>query len=274
MCNHKLEGKVAIITGGASGIGEATARLFADNGIRMIIIADIQDELGQQVAISIGTHRCNYMHCDVTYEDQVKALIESTVQNYGQLDIIFSNAGIIGSPTTHQTVLDLDMSAFDRMFAVNVRGMAACVKHAALAMVGGGVRGSIVCTASVAANHGGKKCTDYYMSKHAVVGLVRSASVQLGVHGIRVNCISPYVLASPATCLVNGVGMEELERLYDGNTLLKGVTLRAKHVADGVLFLASSESELITGHDLVVDGGFQLTRSVISSKHWPKQGFE
>ncbi|KAI9173709.1 hypothetical protein LWI28_005173 [Acer negundo] len=240
----------------------------------MIIIADIQDELGQQVAISIGTHRCNYMHCDVTQEDQVKALVETTVQNYGQLDIMFSNAGIVGSPTTRQTVLDLDMSAFDRMFTVNVRGMAACVKHAARAMVEGSVRGSIVCTASVAANHGGNKCTDYYMSKHAVVGLVRSASVQLGVYGIRVNCVSPYVLASPATCLVNGVGMEEVERLYEGNMLLNGVTLRAKHAADGVLFLASSESELITGHDLVVEGGFQLTRSVISSKHWPEQEFE
>ncbi|KAK3226281.1 hypothetical protein Dsin_006143 [Dipteronia sinensis] len=257
--NHKLEGKVSIITGGASGIGEATARLFANHGVCMIIIADIQDELGQQVAISIGAHRCNYMHCDVTHQDQVKALVESTVGNFGQLDIMFSNAGIIGSPTTHQTVVDLDMSAFDSMFAVNIRGMAACVKHAARAMVEGSVRGSIVCTASVAANHGGKKCNDYYMLKHAVVGLVRSASVQLGMHGIRVNCISPYVLAWPATCLVNGVGIEELERLYNGNTLLKGVTLRAKHAADGVLFLASNESELITGHDLVVDGGFQLT---------------
>ncbi|KAK3220678.1 hypothetical protein Dsin_014648 [Dipteronia sinensis] len=163
------------------------------------------------------------------------------------------------------------MSALDHMFTVIVRGMAACVKQAARAMVEGSIRGSIVCTASVAANHGGKKCTDYYMSKHAVVGLVRSASVQLGVHGIRVNCVSPYVLASSATRLVNGVGMEELERLYDGNMLFNGVTLRAKHAADGVLFLAGSESELITGHDLVVDGGFQLTRSFISYKHWPKQ---
>ena len=90
----KLAGKVAIVTGGASGIGEATARVFADQGARMVVIADIQDELGNQVAASIGTHRCTFVHCDVAHEDQVQNLVQSTVTNYGQLDIMFSNAGI------------------------------------------------------------------------------------------------------------------------------------------------------------------------------------
>ena len=94
---------------------------------------------------------------------------------------MFSNAGIL-SPSD-QTVLELDISQFDRLFTVNVRGMALCVKHAARAMVEGRVRGSIVCTGSVTASHGGKRRTDYFMSKHAVAGLVRSASVQLGMHG-------------------------------------------------------------------------------------------
>ncbi|KAH7550357.1 hypothetical protein ACOSP7_024382 [Xanthoceras sorbifolium] len=259
ICNsNKLEGKVAIITGGASGIGECTARLFADQGVRMIVIADIQDELGQQVANSIGLQRCSYVHCDVADEDQVKALVESTVRDHGRLDIMFSNAGIITG--SDQTVIDLDLSAFDRLFAVNVRGMAACVKQAARAMVEGGVRGSIVCTGSVAASQGGKRRTDYHMSKHAVLGLVRSASVQLGVHGIRVNCVSPYGLATPATCqLYGGVSMEDVEKLYEPQTSLKGSVLRARHVADAVLFLACSESAMVTGHDLVVDGGYLLT---------------
>lgn len=123
-----LEGKIAIITGGASGIGEATARLFTVHGARMIVIADIQDDLGQQVAKSIGTDNCTYMHCDVSNEDQVKALLDSTVRTYGQLDITFSNAGIVSA--SPQTVLDIDFTAFDRVFAVNARGIAAWVKHA------------------------------------------------------------------------------------------------------------------------------------------------
>ncbi|GLT63064.1 hypothetical protein SLA2020_356570 [Shorea laevis] len=251
----KLAGKVAIITGGASGIGEATARLFANHGARMIVIADVQDQLGLQVAASIGAQNCIYFHCDVTKEDEVKALVESTVRDHGQLDIMFSNAGIFGGKS-EQTVLDLDFSAFDRLFSVNARGMAACVKHAARAMVEKHVRGSIVCTASVGGSRGMKRRTDYCMSKHAVLGLVRSASLQLGMHGIRVNSVSPNGLATPMTCAAIGMAVEEVEKVYEGQRCLKGVTLRAGNVADAVVFLASDESELITGHDLVVDGAF------------------
>ncbi|KAK8511345.1 hypothetical protein V6N13_013761 [Hibiscus sabdariffa] len=173
MSNSKLEGKVAIITGGASGIGKATAYVFADHGARMVVIADIQDELGEQVAAAIGSEKCRYIHCDVTDEEQVKATVEWTVQNYGQLDVMFSNAGIARSmkrnSNSDQNVLDLDFAAFDHLFAVNVRSMAACVKHAGHAMVEKHVRGSIVCTASVAGSCGGDTDTDYFVSKHAVV---------------------------------------------------------------------------------------------------------
>lgn len=250
----KLAGKVAIITGGASGIGEATARVFADNGARVVVIADIQDELGSQVAASIGTHRCTYVHCDVEDEEQVRNLVQSTVNAHGTLDIMFSNAGIL-SPSD-QTVTELDMSQLDHLFAVNVRGMAACVKHAARAMIERCVRGSVVCTGSVAASHAGSKGTDYTMSKHAVLGLVRAASVQLGVHGIRVNCVSPNGLATPLTCNALGVSVEKLQEVYARYARLEGVVLTPKHVAEAVLFLVSSESEFVTGLDLRVDGGF------------------
>ncbi|XP_059444090.1 (-)-isopiperitenol/(-)-carveol dehydrogenase, mitochondrial-like [Corylus avellana] len=252
LCYNNLQGKVAIVTGGASGIGEATVRLFAEHGTRMVVIADIQDQLGHQVATSIGIHKCNYIHCDVADEDQVKALVESTVQKYGQLDVMFSNAAIV-SPSD-QTVLELDFSQFERLFAVNVRGMALCVKHAARAMVEGRVRGSIVCTGSVAASHGARKRTDYCMSKHAVVGLVRSASVQLGVHGIRVNCVSPNGIATPLTIQVHRKSAEEVEKVYETYARLKGHVLNVKDVADAVLFLACNE--FVSGHDLLVDGSF------------------
>ncbi|OMO92899.1 Short-chain dehydrogenase/reductase SDR [Corchorus olitorius] len=252
-----LSGKVAIITGGARGIGEATARLFADHGARTIIVADIQDELGQQVATSIATPDCicTYVHCDVSDEDQVKSLVESTVQNHGKLDIMFSNAGILSK--SDQTILDLDFAQFDRLMAINVRGMVTCVKEAARVMVEGCVRGSIICTGSMAASNGTKKWIDYCVSKHAVLGLVRSASKQLGVHGIRVNCVSPAGVATPMTCDALDKGVVEVEEFFGAKRILKGVALRARHVADAVLFLASDGAELITGQDLLVDGGFQ-----------------
>lgn len=253
LCKKKLEGKVIIVTGGASGIGETTAHLFASHGARMVVIADIQDELAQSVVESIGLNLASYIHCDVTDEEQVKAMVEWTVQNYGKLDIMFSNAGIFSR--SNQTILDLDFSAFDHLLATNVRGMAACVKHAANAMVKGHVRGSIVCTASVAASCGDKKHIDYFMSKHAVLGLVRSASQQLGEHGIRVNCVSPYVVATPMACHALGMDAEQVGKLYEERLVFKGVVLKAKHVADAVLFLASDDSECVTGHNLVVDGG-------------------
>lgn len=250
---NKLEGKVAIITGGASGIGEATARLFSDCGAAMVVIADIQDELGRQVAESIGHHRCTYAHCDVADEDQVKSTVESTINAHGKLDIMFCNAGVVSR--SDQTVLDLDLGALDQLIAVNARGVAACVKHAARAMVERRLRGSIVCTASIAAMRGGRRWTDYHMAKHAVLGLVRSASVQLGEHGIRVNCVSPSGLATPLTVEANGVDAAELEKRYESYSSLKGVVLKTRHVADAVLFLACDESEFVTGHNLEVHGG-------------------
>ncbi|XP_027356275.1 (-)-isopiperitenol/(-)-carveol dehydrogenase, mitochondrial-like [Abrus precatorius] len=251
---NRLTGKIAIVTGGASGIGEATARVFAEQGARMVVIADIQDELGNEVAASIGTHRCTYVHCDVAEEEQVQNLVQSTVNDYGQVDIMFSNAGII-SPSD-QTVTQLDISQLDRLFAVNARGMAACVKHAARAMVERRVRGSIVCTASVGGSHGGPRLTDYIMSKHAVLGLMRSASVQLAEHGIRVNCVSPNGLATPMTSKILGMSEEKVQEVYAQYARLQGVVLTPKHVADAVLFLVSDDSAFVTGLDLRVDGGF------------------
>ncbi|KAF8005583.1 hypothetical protein BT93_K0010 [Corymbia citriodora subsp. variegata] len=267
---NKLQGKVAIVTGGASGIGEAAARLFAAHGARMVVIADVQ-EMGREVAASIGLGNCTYMHCDVTDEIQVESLIRSTVDLWGRLDVVFSNVGIVSG--CDQPVLDLDLGQFDRVMAVNVRGMAACIKHAARAMVEGRVRGSIVCTSSVTGRIGGARNTDYHVSKHALGGLVRSASVQLGAHGIRVNSVSPYAVATPGLCRMLGVeAEEEAERAYEPYVCLKGgEPMKARHVAEAVLFLASDEAAFVTGHDLVVDGGF-LHQPFRSSQRWPSPG--
>ncbi|XP_022869290.1 (-)-isopiperitenol/(-)-carveol dehydrogenase, mitochondrial-like [Olea europaea var. sylvestris] len=253
LLSRKLQGKVAIVTGGASGIGEATARLFIEHGARAVVIADIQDEKGQSVVKSIGLDRCSYVHCDVSNEEQVKAMVDWTIQKYGQLDIMFSNAGMVSS--SNQTILDLDFSQFDRVIQVNMRSMAMCVKHAARKMVEHKIRGAIVCTASVAATIGGPNHTDYTMSKHAVLGLVRSASQQLGLHGIRVNCVSPSAVVTPLAAKIGLASDEDVENILGPLTSLKGVTLTARHVAEAVLFLASDDSAFVTGHNLVVDGG-------------------
>ncbi|KAK4568374.1 hypothetical protein RGQ29_003956 [Quercus rubra] len=256
---NKLQGKVTIITGGASGMGEATAHQFAAHGARAIVIADVQDEKGQKVATSIGSNICTYIHCDVSDEEQVRNLVDSTVKAHGSLDIMFSNAGIgRATLTCDQTVLDMDLSAYDKLMAVNARGMAACVKHAAKAMVEGHVRGSIVCTASIAASVSSENFVDYVMSKHAVLGLVRCASLKLGAYGIRVNCVSPGPIGTPLLKELFGYENEEEDKVVESNQYLKGGgAFRPKNVADAVVFLASEDSEFITGHSLAVDGGYK-----------------
>ncbi|XP_008812964.2 short-chain dehydrogenase reductase 3b-like [Phoenix dactylifera] len=257
MSKPRLEGKVAIITGAASGIGEAAARLFASNGAT-VVIADIQDELGTAVAASISPGKCSYKHCDVTDETQVEETVNHVLRTHGRLDIMFSNAGVLGTATP---ILDADMGELDRVMAVNVRGTAAAVKHSARAMVARGTRGSIICTASVASCRGGLAPAAYTASKHAVLGLVRAAAGELGQHGIRVNCLSPFGVATPLACGLNGMSLSKVEDLCCAMANLKGVVLKTSHVAEAALFLASDESVFISGHNLVVDGGTTAVNS-------------
>ncbi|CAL5185657.1 unnamed protein product [Lathyrus oleraceus] len=257
----RLAGKVAIVTGGASGIGKETAHLFANQGARMVVIADIQDELGIQVAESIGTNKCIFIHCDIRIEDDVKNLVQLTVDSYGQIDIIHCNAGI-ASPS-NQTLLELDICQAYGVFATNAIGTALCVKYAAQAMVAGKVRGSIVCTASIAGSYGVATGTDYSMSKHAVIGLMRSASVQLAKYGIRVNSVSPNGLATPLTEKLLNADAKTVEEIFSKYSMLKGIVLRTNNVADAVLFLASNDSDFVTGLDLRVDGNYITNADVI-----------
>ncbi|MCD7446635.1 hypothetical protein HAX54_012121 [Datura stramonium] len=256
IANKKLEGKIAIVTGGASGIGEGTARLFAKHGAK-VVIADIQEEKGRSVAESIGVG-CTFITCNVSDEKQVQSLVRSTVEIHGRLDIMFSNAGIFSSDDSLQGILGFNLDSLDKIMSINARGSAACVKHAAEAMVEGGVKGKIICTGSSVTTLGAPNHIDYAMSKHALLGLVKCASVGLGKYGIRVNCVTPGIVATPLFEKSLKMSVEQSEKMFESFSCLKNVgPQKSSHIADAVLFLASDDSQFVTGQNLVVDGGFR-----------------
>ncbi|KAF4402860.1 hypothetical protein G4B88_010312 [Cannabis sativa] len=191
--SRRLEGKVALITGAASGIGECTAKVFAHHGAK-VVIADIQNELGHLVSQSIGQNNCIFVHCDVTDESQIKNDVDKAVETYGKFDIMLNNAGVIDEEKPR--IIDNEKANFERVMSVNVTGVFLGIKHAARVMIPA-KRGSIITTVSASSYIAGVNSHAYTCSKHAVVGLTKNAAVELGHFGIRVNCLSPYGVATP-----------------------------------------------------------------------------
>lgn len=252
-------GRVALVTGGASGIGESIVRLFHKHGAKVCIV-DIQDEIGQRVCESLGDEQnvC-FIHCDVTSEADVSRAVDFAVEKFGTLDIMVNNAGMTGPPCSD--ILDYDLSVFDNVLDVNVKGVFLGMKHAARIMIPR-KRGSIVTLGSVAGTIGGLGPHAYTASKFAVLGLTQNVAAEMGKHGIRVNCVSPCGVAT-------GLGLSHLppeqrndDAIADFNSYfskfanLQGVDLMARDVANAVLFLASDEARYISGDNLKVDGGF------------------
>ncbi|OMO83205.1 Short-chain dehydrogenase/reductase SDR [Corchorus olitorius] len=250
---RRLEGKVALITGGASGLGECTARIFAKHGAK-VLIADIQDDLGKSVTKDIG-NGSSFVHCDVTKEKDVEAAVDTAISQHGKLDIMFNNAGIIELPKPD--ILDNDKSDFERVLNVNLVGAFLGTKHAARVMRPAG-RGSIIITASVCSVVGGIASHAYTSSKHGVVGLMRNAAVELGKYGIRVNSVSPYVVATPLAKDFFKLDDEGVHGVYAN---LKGAILEPQDVAGAALYLGSDESKYVSGLNLIVDGGFTVTNA-------------
>ncbi|XP_030463055.2 secoisolariciresinol dehydrogenase-like [Syzygium oleosum] len=246
---RRLEGKVAVITGGASGIGESTARLFSKHGAK-VIIADISNDLGKSVCKDLGPETASFVHCDVSSESDIENAIATAVDKHGKLDIMVNNAAI-GDPTK-LNILENDKADFERVIGVNLTGVFLGSKHAAQAMIPLR-RGSIINVGSVSSSVGGVASHAYASSKHAVVGLTRNVAAELGRYGIRVNCLSPYFIRTQLTKEMFKFDENPEFRVYSN---LDGATLQQEDVAEAALFLGSDESKYISGHNLAVDGGF------------------
>ncbi|HTC10042.1 MAG TPA: glucose 1-dehydrogenase [Acetobacteraceae bacterium] len=246
----RLGGKVAIVSGAASGMGAATARRFAKEGAK-VVVADMLEGDGRKVAAEIvaANGAGVFMTLDVTNEADWKRLVDDTVAQYGKLDILVNNAGISGSAVNDL----LDTAAWDKLLAVNGRGVFLGTKYAVLAMkkTGGG---SIVNLSSISGNTGQTMThMGYNASKGAVRTLTKSTAVQFGADGIRANSVHPGLMPPMRT---SGATADPEVRAK----MLKGVPLRrageVDEVANAILFLASDEASYITGAELYVDGGY------------------
>ena len=249
----RLAGRVAAITGASSGIGRAAAERFIEEGAT-VAIGDIQDDAGRALAESLGDAAV-FVRCDVTSEDDVAGLVDAAVAEFGQLDVMYNNAGIVGA------VGPVDTTPADEWHAtidVLLHGVFYGVKHAARVMKPQG-SGSIISMASTAGVMGGLGPHAYAAAKHAVVGLTKNAAAELCRFGIRVNCIAPASMATPMVAYAHTgdhTNMDGALAELTASSPLIGRPGLASDVANAALWLASDESGYTSGHCLATDAGY------------------
>ncbi|MCX7357285.1 MAG: glucose 1-dehydrogenase [Alphaproteobacteria bacterium] len=258
----RLEGKVAVITGAASGIGRGTVDLFVKEGAK-VIAADIQDDKGARMLEEHG-EALRYIRCDVTSEADVKAAIDLATSAFGKLDCIFNNAGTASMGESSESVT---AETFDAVMHLHVRAAMFGIKHAAPIMRAQG-GGSIISTASIAGLQLGYGPYLYSVAKAAIKHMTTIAAGELGPSNIRVNCICPGFIATPIFARAIGLATQVADQT------VQGVAEVAKHaqpipkagmpsdIAEAALFLASDGSSFVTGQALTVDGGMTLGRPV------------
>ena len=246
----ELEGKVAVITGGASGIGEASARLFVEEGAK-VVIADMQRERGAALAAELGGAAV-FMACEVRQEEQVKATVDAAVTNWGRLDCMFNNAGFGGALGLFE---DIPADEFDMTFDVLVKGVFLGMKHAIPVMRAQG-SGSIINTGSIAGVAAGRGPLVYSAAKAAVIHMSKTAAMPYGEANVRVNCICPGYIPTPLS--TNAVGKpDELVAERSTQYAERQPIPRAgtpDDIAQMAMYLASDRSSFVNGQAIVVDG--------------------
>ena len=263
----RLENKVAVITGGASGIGAATVKRFCAEGAA-VVIADLNRAGGRELvdAVTATGGRATFQHTDVSVEADAHAAMQRAVAAYGRLDVVFNNAGLGGAIGSLE---ETSVEDWDRTQAVLLRGVFLGIKHAIphLRAAGGG---SIISTASVAGLRGGAGPHSYSAAKAGVINLTRSASLELGRDHIRVNCICPGGIHTPLISSRFPGGDEALTPLL---AMLQPLPRAGypEDIAAMALFLASDESAFVTGAAMVVDGGFTAGGSMLPMQPQPAE---
>ncbi|MDB5392957.1 MAG: family oxidoreductase [Rhodospirillales bacterium] len=249
MATEEFAGKIALVTGGGSGIGRATALAFAEAGAK-VAVDDIADGGGRETVrlIEQAGGKAIYIHADVRDENEVQAMVETIVATFGRLDFAFNNAGISGGARLDEF---WDSATFNDTFAINARGVFYCLKHEIAQMLRQG-SGAIVNTASVS-GMAGPGHPSYVGAKHAVVGMTRTVGMAYAAQGIRVNAVCPGAIDTPMVQRVmrnNPANIKLIEAMHPMQRIGQ-----ASEIADAVLFLCSDRAGFITGHPLAVDGG-------------------
>jgi NAD(P)-dependent dehydrogenase (short-subunit alcohol dehydrogenase family) len=251
-----LSGKVAIVTGGASGIGKASVELFVSEGAK-VVIADIQLEAGEKLAAALGENVA-FHHTDVTREAAVEALVDFAVERFGGLDVMFNNAG--GGGIVDVPFVDRDFSQYEKVMALNLLGPMLGMKHAARHMMKRG-GGSIINTCSTAGIFPGIGIPFYRAAKAGLLQVSKSLALELSPQGIRVNCITPGPVSTDTFATKLGIGAEkarQIDRLIlDGLLGMQALKqpIHPADIAQGALYLASERSSRVTGHNLVISAG-------------------
>jgi NAD(P)-dependent dehydrogenase (short-subunit alcohol dehydrogenase family) len=252
--NISYENKVALVTGAGSGLGLATAKAFAESGAS-VALADWNEKAVRSATAELAAqgHNCLAIHCDVADDAQVEAMVEQTVATFGRLDAAYNNAGV-------QNVLaetaDYPREDYDRVMAINLRGVWSCMKFE-LRQMRKQSSGAIVNCSSLGGLVGGPERASYHAAKHGVIGLTKSAALEYAARGIRINAVCPGLIETAMSDQMKAAGQAEAL-----DAMLKEVPIgrigRAEEIADAVLWLCSSASSMVVGQAIAVDGGYTI----------------
>lgn len=246
---NTFKDKVALVTGGSSGIGRATALAFAKKGAKVVIADWIENQETMDLIKNLGGEAI-FVKCDVSKSADVKALIEKTIDTYGRLDFAYNNAGIEGTSAPTQ---DCSEENWDKTIDINLKGIWLCMKHQIPVMLEKG-KGSIVNCSSVAGLVGFQGLPAYVASKHGVLGLTKTAALENAKLGIRINAVCPGVIQTPMIDRLTG-NQKEAEEQFAGMEPV-GRFGQPEEIACAVIWLCSDEASFVTGIEMPVDGGF------------------